>query len=246
MPGRTAKGGQMCCGEIDVERRGAVLLVTFGRGESGNPMDPESFILLASALGRVDEDEELRCGVLAARGDDFTTGLAPGAWRGAARLPPGSVDPLQLDESDRLRVPLVMAVRGRCLGVGFELMLAADVRVASAEASFAYLRGQESYPGGPSLRLPREIGWEPASPFLEGETMTADEAYRLGVVNEVTADGAELERGLYLAGHIADADPAVVAAQLKAFRSGRSGGLKRRMAESLLGAPPLPGYHPRS
>lgn len=217
------------------------MLVTFSRAESGNMFDRESFLALASALGGLEEDKELRCAVLAAKGKDFTTGLAPGAWSMTPRLPPWAADPLQLDESDRLRVPLVIAAHGRCLAVGFELMLAADVRIASADARFAYARGRESYPGGPSVRLTREIGPRAAAPFLGGMTMTADEAYRLGVLNEVTANGAQLERALHVAERIAAADSGVVEARLVATRKSRDEGLKRRMTEGFPGAPPRSG-----
>ena len=224
---------------VTAERRGGVLLIGIDIAERANALDPRAYAGLAAAFGELQSAGELSCGVLFARGRDFTSGLDVAAWTGAFRLPEGSVDPLEADEAQRVSKPVIIAVQGRCLAVGFELLLAADVRVAAPDAVFAFLRGQDFYPGGPSLRLPMEVGWDIANRFIEGAEMTADEGYSLGLINEVTRPGAHLERALVIADAIAREDPEAVRSRLIELRKARGGGLKRRLTTSFMREDPV-------
>ena len=226
--------------KISVETRCRVLCIGLEDPANGNALDTGMFLGIAAALGRLEADDDLRCCVLFASGPEFTRGLDVDSWVESIALPAGSSDPLQLDEAARVSKPILMAVQGCCLSVGFELMLAADIRVATSDALFAFLSGQASYPGGPSLRLVMEVGWEIARPYLAGKTMTADEAYSFGIINEVVGSGEQLARVLFLAGRIAESDPALVASQVRAFRKGRNDGLKRRLVSSFLRAGETP------
>jgi len=106
----------------------------------------------------------LRCGVLFAHGDHFTAGIDLAQWSpllSAGRfptLPEGAIDPLGLDETRRLRKPMVMAVQGICFTIGIELLLATEVRVATAATRFAQIEIKRGiYPvGGATVRLIQE------------------------------------------------------------------------------------------
>jgi enoyl-CoA hydratase/carnithine racemase len=148
--------------------------------------------------------------VLFAHGENFTAGLD--LAQVGSRLMAGSLDwpddarnPWRNDGRPWTK-PVVAAVQGWCLTLGIELLLAADVRIASADARFAQLEVQRGiYPfGGATTRLPREAGWGNAMRWLlTGDEFDAAEALRIGLVQEVVAPGDHLDRAVELAERIA-------------------------------------------
>jgi enoyl-CoA hydratase/carnithine racemase len=211
---------------ITVERRAHVVLIGLNRVAKRNAFDPPMFHELAAAFGAYERDAELRCAVLFAHGDHFTGGidLAQFAPRFAA---PG--DPFQLGEGEidpfgmrnRLSKPLVAAVHGISFTIAIELLLAGDIRIAARGARFAQLeicRGL--YPlGGATFRLVREAGWGNAMRYLlTGDEFGAEEALRIGLVQEVTESGAQLDRAIAIATRISEQAPLGVRATLRSAR----------------------------
>ena len=93
----------------------------------------------------------------------------------------------------------MIAVQGWCLTIGIELLLAADIRVAAAGTRFAQIEVKRGiYPiGGATVRLAEEIGWGNAMRILlTGDEFSAQEAYRVGLVQELVPDGTQFERAL--------------------------------------------------
>lgn len=136
-------------------------------------------------------------------------------------------DPWRLD-GDWTK-PVVAAAHGRCLTLGIELLLAADIRIASADARFAQievLRG--IYPfGGATFRLPRQAGWGNAMRWLlTGDEFDATEAHRIGLVQEVIRDAASAQaKAREIAHAIADrAAPLGVRATLASAHLARNAG----------------------
>ena len=106
--------------------------------------------------------------------------------------------------------PLVCAVQGICFTIGIELMLATDVRVAARDARFGQIEIKRGiYPvGGATIRMPREIGWANAMRWLlTGDEIPAEEAYRIGLVQELVEPGRQLPRALEIAERIAAQAP---------------------------------------
>ena len=212
---------------ITIETRGHLLLMGLNRPEKRNAFDLEMYEELAYAYGELDRNPELRCGVLFAHGDHFTSGLELDKWAavlstGKWGIPEGCIHPLGLDTAARCRKPVVMAIRGRCYTIGFELLLAQDIRVASTDARIALLEVRRGiYPvGGGTVRLFQEIGWGNAMRYLlTGDEITATEAYRLGLVQELTEPGKELDRAIELATEISKRAPLGVMAALKSART---------------------------
>jgi len=180
-------------------------------------------------------------GVLYAEGEHFTAGLELDKWAstftsGKWTLPEGCLHPLGLDEDARCRKPIIMAVRGFCYTIGFELLLAQDIRIASLDARFALLEVKRGiYPvGGGTVRLFEEIGWGNAMRYLlTGEELSAAEAYRLGLIQEIVEPGKELVRALELANEIARRAPLGVMAALKSARLSRVEGTKQAITRLL-------------
>jgi enoyl-CoA hydratase len=213
-------------GRVLVERRGAVLLIGIDRPQAQNRLDAPIIIGLGKAYYQLDHDDELRVGVLHGVGADFCMGLDVPAFtaaQAAGILPPKDPDiinPLGLRPPLRTK-PLVVAVQGGTNAVGHELFLAADIRVAAADATFSQLEVTRGvFPaGGATIRFTREAGWGNAMRYmLTGDKWGADEAHRLGLVQEVTPPGKQLDRAIELANKIAAAAPLGVLATLASAR----------------------------
>lgn len=235
-------------GRITVERKGHVLLMGLNRPEKRNAFDLEMYLELAGAYGRLDREQELRCGLLFAHGDHFTAGLDLAVWSPLLSegrfpgLPPGSVDPLGLRGERVVGKPVVAAVQGICLTMGLELLLATDIRVASPEARFAQIEVKRGiYPAaGATIRLPQEIGWANSMRFLlTGDEISAPEAHRMGLIQEIAAPGSLLEQALELAEAVARQAPLGVQAALRSARIARIDGAEAAAARLLSDLIPL-------
>ncbi len=194
---------------VTLERRGHVLLMGLNRPDKRNAFNLAMIDELAAAYHQVETDDDVRCGVLFGHGDHFTGGLdlaEVGPLVGEHRLDfsgPGRRDPWRKDGI--WTTPVVAAVQGWVMTLAIELLLAADIRIAASDARFAQLEIQRGiYPfGGATMRLPREAGWGNAMRWLlTGEEYDAQEALRIGLVQEVVEPGRQLERAQELAEYI--------------------------------------------
>ena len=195
---------------VIVEKRSNVLHIGLNRPEKRNAFNVEMLEDLGRAYERLERDDDVRAGVLYAQGDNFTAGLdlaevGPRLAQGSLDWPADARNPWRNDGRPWTK-PVVAAVHGWCVTAGIELLLAADVRIASTDARFAQLEVQRGiYPfGGATTRLPREAGWGNAMRWLlTGDEFDAAEALRIGLVQEVVEPGDQLDRAAELAERIA-------------------------------------------
>ena len=180
-----------------VERAGAVVTLTLNRPEARNALDTEMLRALARAVRDVRRAGDVRSVVLTGAGDKaFSAGADVGAMA-AMTAADGHVF-ARLEELD---VPVVAALNGVALGGGLELALACDLIVASERARL----GQPEInlgliPGfGGTQRLALRIGLARTRELVYlGHMITAEESYRIGLVNRVVpadrlrAEAAEL------------------------------------------------------
>lgn len=107
--------------------------------------------------------------------------------------------------------PVVAAVNGHCVGAGFALCLASDIRICSTAATFgngAILLGLSGAEMGMSYHLPRIVGTSVAADWmLTGRTVSAAEADRRGLVSELVEPDDLVSRSLELASAIAELAP---------------------------------------
>lgn len=217
---------------VRVERvDGSILLI--GIRQETDRVDLSSVIGLGRLMYMLDHDDALRVAVLYSQGSDFVGGvLDPDSWAPVLRTgkfpemsefinPVGTIPP-------RRQKPLVVAVQGKCQGAGHELFLAADVRVAASDTVFAQpevTRGH--FPaGGAPITFVREAGWANAMRYmLTGDEWSADEAYRMGLVQYVTPPGKQLDRAIAVARKISAAAPlgirATIASAHRALSEGQ-------------------------
>ena len=201
---------------MTVERYGHVLAITMVRESKRNAIDRSMADALDAALSQLDDDAELRAGVLAGgkrvfcAGSDLTSNGDYVTERG------GEYGIIRR----RRRKPLVAAVEGAALGGGLEIVLACDLIVASSDASFGLpevCRGLVPTCGalfrGP-VTMPANLARELA---LTGQPFTASRAYAAGLVNRMTEPGKALDEALALATTISANSPHAVQACTQAM-----------------------------
>ena len=218
---------------ITVELDGHVLLIGVNRPEKRNAFDLATISQLAAAYERLGTDDEVRVGVLFAHGDHFSAGLdlaevAPVVAEHGPRALSGSgaFDPFGV-WGEPVPKPVVMAVNGISFTLSIELALASDIVVAADDVRFRQLEiGRGIMPfGGATFRAPAQLGWGNAMRFLlTAEEFGADEALRIGLVQQVVPAGAHVDRALEIARLVARQAPLGVRGTLANARVGRAQG----------------------
>jgi enoyl-CoA hydratase/carnithine racemase len=207
------------------EKRDAVAVITLNRPEKRNAFSPEMLVRLADAWVDFRDDDALRVAVLTGAGDDaFCAGGDLGRLMPlftGARVPEDDWDHRLMSDVARimstallrpfeLYKPIVAAINGFALAGGSEILQSTDIRVASSQSTFGLSEAQRGLvPGGGSMvRLPRQIPHCKAMEILlTGDWISAREAYRIGLVNEVVAPEEVLPRAFEFAQRLAKNAP---------------------------------------
>jgi 2-(1,2-epoxy-1,2-dihydrophenyl)acetyl-CoA isomerase len=199
------------------ERSGNVATIRLNRPEKLNALNPEMGRALVQALLRASEDKEVRAVVVTGAGRAFCAGgdlnlLSDVRKRKATRelealLVAGKEICMAIATMSK---PVIAAVNGPAAGGGMNLALACDMRIASDQAKFAESFANIGlYPDfGGTYFLPRIVGLALAAElFYTAETLTAEDALRLGIVNRVFPAAQFDEEVLKIAESLAAAPP---------------------------------------
>jgi enoyl-CoA hydratase len=202
--------------KITVERRGAIVLIGINRPYIQNRIDPEAFGSLAKAYYDYDHDPSLRAAILFGHGDNFSRGIDVAGFRELVQSGKpwidggGQIDPLA-KRKPGLTKPLIVAVHGDTWNMAHELFLVGDIRIAAANTNFGQDENTHGrFPGGGStVRFVREAGWGNAMRYmLTGDHWSAEEAYRVGTVQEMAATpNVALDRAIEIASKVAACGP---------------------------------------
>ena len=214
-------------GDIHIARDDFVATVIIDRPPV-NSMSVDLMRDLADALEELGKDGATRAVVLATRGKVFCAG-ADLTRRAdeigiAARADSPGTNPLY-DQAVRLfstELPIVAAIQGAAVGAGLGLAMVADIRIATPEARFtANFVKLGFHPGfGLTYTLPRLIGRGPAEVmFLTGARLDAQEALRIGLVNEIVLEKDLLSAAQTHAASIAQNAPLAVRSTRKTLRA---------------------------
>ncbi len=189
--------------EMRYERIGAAAVLTIDRPERRNAIDAAAAELFRQGLKDFEADEGARVLVLTgAGGEAFCAGADLKAMNLDVSHPDGPMGPTRLTPAK----PAIAAVDGWALAGGVELSLWCDMRIATPKSTFGLFERRWGVPllDGGTQRLPRTIGMGRALELiLTGRPVPAEEAHRIGLVNEVVEPGRHLERALELAERIA-------------------------------------------
>lgn len=213
-----------------------VLLVTLNRPKRLNAINDVLRRELAETLASVGED--VKAVVLTGAGRGFCSGIdmrdfGPGVPDADAP----AIERLRFQESMAalpqairdLPQPVIAAVNGPCVGGGFALCLAADIRICSSAAAFgnaAILLGLSGAEMGMSYHLPRIVGTSVAADWmLTGRTVSAAEADRRGLVSELVEPDRLIGRAVELASAIAELSPLGVQLTKRALQANTDAGI---------------------
>ena len=192
---------------LQITRDGAVVTLRFSRPEALNAIDVPMAQALLAAVRDIAADASVRAVVLCGAGKGFMAGgdlatLRADPVQGAAALLAPLNEAVQVLAT--LNAPVIAKVHGVAAGAGLSLMLQADFVIAAEGTRFnlAYINLGTSCDVGASWALPRLVGLRNALEIaLMGDTLTAPDALRLGLVNRVvpaqhldTAADALIER----------------------------------------------------
>jgi enoyl-CoA hydratase len=190
-------------GELRYKRVGAASVLTIDRPQRRNAVDGATAQAFRDGLKEFEADEGARVLVLTgAGGQAFCAGADLKAMDLDVDHPDGPMGPTRLTPAK----PAIAAVDGWCLAGGVELALWCDMRIATPHSTFGLFERRWGVPlvDGGTQRLPRVIGMGRALELiLTGRPVEAEEALRIGLVNEVVGPGEHLERALELAEQVA-------------------------------------------
>jgi 2-(1,2-epoxy-1,2-dihydrophenyl)acetyl-CoA isomerase len=198
-----------------------VLTLTMNRPARRNALDAELIVRLAQRLATAADERAVRVVVLTGAGGAFCSGAD---LKEAMTAPPVG-DQAQDDLMERaynpairalrrMPKPVIAAIDGVATGYGASLALACDIRLASERARFSliFARVGLTLDGGASWFLPRPVGLRAYELAMTGDLIDAPEAYRLGLVNHVYAEGRLVAEADALARRLADGAPLALAA----------------------------------
>jgi enoyl-CoA hydratase len=189
---------------VRYERPGRAALVTIDRPERRNAVDGPTAEALEECFERFEADADARVMILTGAGDKaFCAGADLKSIATLDPTRPGG--PLGFTHRTPSK-PTIAAVAGWCTAGGVELALWCDLRIAAAGATFGLFERRWGVPliDGGTQRLPRIVGMGRALELiLTGRPVEAEEALRIGLVNEVVPAGRHVERALELAGRLA-------------------------------------------
>ena len=176
---------------VEVSKQGHVGIVTMNRPETLNALSSAVFADLLKAFDVVENDEEIYVVVVTGAGRSFVAGAdisemaTMNVVEGKNFGDLGNQAMLRLE---RMEKPTIAAINGFALGGGCELSMACDIRIASEKAKFGQPEvGLGITPGfGGTQRLARIVGTGKAKEMIYGaRNIKAEEAYRIGLVNNV-------------------------------------------------------------
>lgn len=219
---------------VQLARDGHVAWVTLNRPDKRNAIDTDAKAHLASAFANVSDDPNIRVAVLTGAGSAFCSGvdLSSGDAGDDEHVLLRNSAPLAAP-IEQCSKPVIAAVNGPAAGGGFELALAAPLRVAAPSAKFLLPEVRiGSLPGSGGTQrlfrsLPSAVAWKV---LLGGEPLGADDALRLGLVSDVFDADAFVQEVGDLAASVAHSAPLSLRAATLAGRAATEQGLDHGLA----------------
>lgn len=209
------------------EKRDGIAYVTLDRPKVLNALNQATWESLHTVFEDVRDDASVRGVILTGAGDKaFIAGADIGELAHVTAVEAeesSSYGQAVLNIIENLGKPVIAAVNGYALGGGCEMAMACTIRVASDKAKFSQPEVTLGLipGGGGTQRLPRLVGKGRALQLiLSGEMIGAQEAHRIGLVNEVVAAADLITRAEEILKKIASNAPIAVKLALEATHKG--------------------------
>jgi enoyl-CoA hydratase/carnithine racemase len=202
---------------VDLAFEGPLARLTLLRADKLNALDRAMVDALGAAARAIDAASEVRVAILSGEGKVFCVGGDIGAWSG---LPPLEMwrdwtraGHRAFEALARLRPPLIVALTGHAFGGGLELAAVGDIRVAEKGVKLGLPEtGLGMAPGwSGTQRLVRRFGASAVRRMaLAGQMFEAEQAFALGLIDELTEAGEGLARAEAIAADIVRRGPVAV------------------------------------
>ena len=195
--------------KLIIEKQDRICTVRINNPEALNALNSQILQELGRAFDAIAEDAEVDVVILTGEGRSFVAGAdiaEMSTMQAAAGKHFGELGAAVFRKIELLAKPVIAAVNGFALGGGCELAMACDIRIASAKAKFGQPEvGLGITPGFTGTqRLPRIVGLGKAKELIyTAAVISADEAYRIGLVNQVVEPELLLEESMKMAKAIA-------------------------------------------
>lgn len=175
-----------------LEKEDGIGILYINRPDAMNALNTGVLEEIIQAVGEISRDNEIQVLIITGAGDkSFVAGADIKEMHGLTAVEGrefGYIGQAAFRAIEKLEKPVIAAVNGFALGGGCELAMAADIRLASEKAKFGQPEvGLGITPGfGGTQRLPRLVGEGRAMELiLTANTINAEEAYRIGLVNHI-------------------------------------------------------------
>ncbi len=230
---------------ILVDRHDRVAVVTLNRPERRNALDLEARRALLEVLRQLAVDDSVGALVLTGAGGAFCAGADVERMGGhglAVSRQRMQVMHAMIRTLHGMDKPVVAAVRGPAVGIGFSLAMACDVAIAGPSANFSqvFLRVGLAPDGGAIWFLVRQLGQARAKELVySARKLDAEEALALGLVTRIVPEEQVLEDALALARQYAEGPTLALAMAKQLFAASVSPRLEDFLAQELLVGPQL-------
>ncbi len=220
---------------VETEIKQQVAYVKLARPEKRNALDMDMFKAIVSTIKKIRKDQSIRAVVVSGEGEDFCSGLdvksmmktSTGPLKLLKKINPWSANLAQRVSADwqKINVPVIMVIHGRCWGGGLHIALGADIRIATPDASLSIMEGRwgliPDMAGLLALRTHCRID------VAKELTMTAKlidgkEAQAAGLVTHISDDPMAMAQAL--ADEICQQSPDSIAAVKKLYNKSWIGG----------------------
>jgi enoyl-CoA hydratase/carnithine racemase len=226
------------------QKRGHISTLILNRPDKLNALNLELFDELLHALRAINEDDEVRATILTGAGRAFCAGADLGMIQnlGKEDFMPKFRRLIQKVQAvtnaiEGIDKPVIGTINGAAIGGGFDIAIACDIRLASEAAVFseAFIRLGLVPDMGATFRLPRLIGIARAKEIiLTGDTLSAAEAERIGLVNRVVPHDQLMEEANKWAQKLAAAPPLAIKAAKQLLNNAASTDLHSALADEML------------
>ena len=209
------------------EKEDGIATLTFNRPDARNAVNNQVRAEFAAATEDIEADDNIRVMILTGNGKAFASGVDIKEFNKTTPYHAHTLYRLG-ERVEKLSKPVIAAVNGFCLGGGNEIAMGCDIIIASERAKF----GQPEINigiipgGGATQRLPRLIGEKRAKELIyTGDIITAEEAFKLGIINRVVPEDELMSTAREIAKKIAVKSAAALKLAKQAINHGLQTGL---------------------
>jgi enoyl-CoA hydratase/carnithine racemase len=195
-----------------------IAVITFNRPDVLNAFKRSMFQQLLGMLDTIANDDSIRAALITGNGRAFSAGIdleeLSHLFDGSTVAEQARAELDEMQELTRrmvnLRKPIISAINGVAVGVGAEIAIASDIRIAAESAYFQFAEVKRGIfeTNGVMHRLPRLIGMgRAAHVMMTGERISAQSAYEMGLVTKVTSAETIIQEGMDIAHTLASNAP---------------------------------------